>query len=170
MAKIFQIEAYNYLINGDFMCILETYFDSSVLDEDRSQQLNVYNLFRADYPSNTKGGGLCIYYKEFLCVREVKLSDLSQCFIFEVSLRNCKGYIDVVYRSPSQGNAKFEDSLPDFLVEKDKTTAESTHSEGLTFLHTFHQLISKSTHLLPHSNSCIDFIFRDHPNLVRITF
>ena len=96
------------------MCILETYFDSSVLDEDGSQQLNVYNLFRADYPSNTKGGGLCIYYKEFLCVREVKLSDLSQCFIFEVSLRNCKGYIDVVYRSPSQGNAKFEDSLSDF--------------------------------------------------------
>ena len=173
--------------------MLETYFDSSVLEGDRSFQLNGYNLLRADHPSNTKRGGVCIYYKESLYVREVKLSNLSQCIICEVSLRNCKGYIGVVYRSPSQDNAKFENFLSDFdevlsktasssslftiilgdfnakslsWWKKDKTTAEGTHLEALTSLHNFHQLISEPTHLLPQSNSCIDLIFTDQPNLV----
>ena len=35
----------------------------------------------------------------------------SHCIICEVSLRNCKGYIGVVYRSPSQDNVKFENFL-----------------------------------------------------------
>ena len=54
LAKISQIEAYNSLFNHDFICISETYFDSSVLEGDRSFQLNGYNLLRADHPSNTK--------------------------------------------------------------------------------------------------------------------
>ena len=131
--------------------------------------------------------------KEFLCVWELKLSNLSQCTICEVSLRNCKGYIGVVIRSPSQDNSEFEKFLSDFdevlsktaslnfpftiilgdfndrsssWWKKDKTTAEGTHLEVLTFLHNFHQLISEPTHLLPQSNSCIDSIFTDQPNLV----
>ena len=40
----------------------------SVLEGDRSFQLYGYNLLRADYPSNTKQGGVCIYYKESLCL------------------------------------------------------------------------------------------------------
>ena len=50
--------------------------------------------------------------------------------------------------------------------KKDKTTAEGTHVEALTSLYNFHQLISEPTHLLPQSNSCIDLIFTDQPNLV----
>ena len=50
--------------------------------------------------------------------------------------------------------------------KKDKTTAEGTHLEALTSLHNSHQLISEPTHLLPRSNSCIDLIFTDQPNLV----
>ena len=54
LAKISQSEAYNSLFNYDFICISETYFDSSVLEGDRSFQLNGYNLLRADHPNNTK--------------------------------------------------------------------------------------------------------------------
>ena len=50
--------------------------------------------------------------------------------------------------------------------KKGKTTAEGTHVEALTSLYYFHQLISEPTHLLPQSNSCIDLIFTDQPNLV----
>ena len=50
--------------------------------------------------------------------------------------------------------------------KKDKTTAEGTHLEALTSLRNFHQLISEPTHMLPQSNSCIDLIFTDQPNLV----
>ena len=43
---------YSSLFNHDFICISETYFDSPVLEGDRSFQLNGYNLIRADHPSN----------------------------------------------------------------------------------------------------------------------
>ena len=105
----------------------------------------------------------------------------------------CRGYIGVVYRSPSQDSTEFENFLSDFdellsktastnslftiilgdfnarslsWWNKDKTKMEGTHLEALTSLHNFHQLISEPTHLLPHSNSCIDLIFTDQPNLV----
>ena len=78
LAKIFQIEACNSLFNHDFICISETYFDSSVVEGVRSFQLNGYNLLRADHRSNRKRGDVCIYYKESLCVCEMKLSNLSQ--------------------------------------------------------------------------------------------
>ena len=68
-------------------------------------QLNGYHIFRADHPSNTKRGGVCIYHKEYLGVRLVKLSNLSQCIVSEIFLQNCKGYIAVVYRYPSKDNS-----------------------------------------------------------------
>ena len=108
MAKVSQIEAYDSIFNYDFICISEAYFVSSVLEGDRGFQLSVYSLVRADHQSNAKRGGVCIYYKEFLRVREVKLSNLSQSVICEVSLRNYKGYIGVAYRSPGQDNEKFK--------------------------------------------------------------
>ena len=35
--------------------------------------LEGYNLIRSDHPSNTKRGGVCIYYKESLAVRLVDI-------------------------------------------------------------------------------------------------
>ena len=114
MCKISQTEAYNSLYNYDFICISETYFDSSILEGDRNFELNELHLITADHPSNTKGGGVCIYYKESLGVRLLKLSNISQCIVCEVFLQNCKGYIGVVYRSPSHNNIEFENFLSDF--------------------------------------------------------
>ena len=49
---------------------------------------------------------------------------------------------------------------------KDKITTEGTQLESLTSVHGFQQLISQTTHLLPQSSSRIDFIFRDHSNVI----
>ena len=111
----------------------------------------------------------------------------------EVSVQNCKGYISVVYRSPSQNNIEFKNFLSDFeeLLSKtvssnslftlilgdfnarssswwkeDRTTTEGSQLEALTSLHNFYQLISEPTHILPNSNFCIDLIFTDQLNLV----
>ena len=192
MCKMSQIEAYNSLYNYDFICISETYFNSSILEGDRNFKLNGYHLIRADQPRNTKTG-VCIYHKESLDVRLVKLSNPSQCIVCEVFLQNCKGYIGVVYRSPGQGKIEFKNFVSDFddLLNKttssrslytiilgdlnarssswwkeDKTTTEGTHLEALTSLHNFDQLISEPTHILSNSNSCIDLIFTNEPNLV----
>ena len=105
---------------------------------------------------------------------------------------NCKGYTDVVYRSPSKDNIEFENFLPDFdgllgktassnslftvtldnfnarflsWWKKDKTTTEGTHLEALTSLNSFDQLISEPTHILSNSSSGINLIFTNQPNL-----
>ena len=193
MCKISQIKAYNSLYNYDFICISETFFDSSILEGDRNFLLNRYQLIRADHPSNTNRGGVCIYHQEYLGVRLVKLSNLSQHIVCEVFLQNYKGYIGVVYRSPSQDNIEFESFLSDFdeLLSKtassnslfliilgdfnvrsstrwkeDKTKTEGTHLEAHTSLHNFDQLVSEPTHILSNSSSCIDLIFTNQHNLV----
>ena len=64
--------------------------------------------------------------KEFLYVREVKQSNLSQCVNCEVSLRHCKVFSGVVYGSPSQSNAKFGNFLSDLDELLGKTASANS--------------------------------------------
>ena len=84
MSKISQIEACNLLYNYDFIGISETYFDSSIFEADRNFQPNGSLLIRADHPSNTKQGGVCIYHKVSLGVFLVILSNLSQFIVCKI--------------------------------------------------------------------------------------
>ena len=113
-SKITQLEAYNCLFKHDFVCVSEIYFDSSILEGDSNFQLDGYRVIRADHPSNTKRGGACINYKKSLSVGALNLINLNECIICEVSVQNCKGYIGVIYRSPSQSTAEFEEFLSKF--------------------------------------------------------
>ena len=175
------LEAYNTIYKHDFICISETFFDTSVTGGDRSIQFNGYNLIRADHPSNTKRGGVCIFYKETLVVCIVNSLNFNECIVCEASIQNNKGYIDVIYRSPSQSTIEFENFLSNFekllnyitsnnglftIIVGDfnarssvwwtkNTTATGTQLESLASLCGFHQLISQPTHLLPQSSSCI---------------
>ena len=49
---------------------------------------------------------------------------MTMCVICEVSLQNWKGYIGVVYRSPSQNSTEFKNLLSDFdeLLSKTAST------------------------------------------------
>ena len=96
------------------------FFDSSIQEQDKNIQLDGYNLLRADCPSNSKQGGVCIFYKETLGVFIVKSLD-------EVSIQNSKGYVGVVYRSPSQNSFEFENFLSNF----DKVLSDTTSCNSL---------------------------------------
>ena len=72
------------------------FFDPSVQEGDKNIQLDGYNLLRADHPSNSKRGGVCIFYKETLGVCIVKSLSFNECIICEVSIQNSKGYVGVV--------------------------------------------------------------------------
>ena len=166
VTKIYHLEGF-YI--HYFICISETYFDSSVLEGVTNIQLTGGNLVRADHPSNTKWGGVCIIYKETLGIRIANSLSFTACILLEVSVKNSKAYIAVVCRSPSQKNIRFENfilnfegilsvkrhHLGNFNVRspvwwtKDKTAIDSTQLEVLTTMQDFHQLISQSTHILP---------------------
>ena len=84
------IEAYNSNHRYDFICISETYLDSSVPADDKELAMEDYNLIRADHPNNVKKGGVCIYYKESIAVQVIDISYLSECILCEVTVDNKK--------------------------------------------------------------------------------
>ena len=108
MVKLSSIVAHNFIHKYDFICISETYLDSSVQSDDRGISINSYNLIRAYHPSNNKWGGVCIYYRESLVVQFVKIKYLNVCLLSEVLFNNKKGYIAELYRSPSQNRLEFD--------------------------------------------------------------
>ena len=187
------IEAYNSNHRYDFICISETYLDSSVPADDKELAMEGYNLIRADHPNNVKKDGVCICYKESIAVQVIDISYLSECILCEVTVDNKKGYIAVLYRSPSQTSTAFNNFLinfekllqeintfkPDFSLilgdfnarskswwKNDINTIEGTKLDSVTTSYGLQQLITQPTHLLADSSSCIDLIFTDQPSLI----
>ena len=193
MLKLSSIAAYNSVHKYNFICISETYLDSSVQSDDRDISVNGYNLIRADHSSNNKRGGVCIYYRESLAVPLVKTNYLNECLLCEVSFNNKKGYIAVLYRYLSQNRLEFDTFIsnfekmlgdihpfnPDFSIilgdfnarsnkwwVGDTQTSEGSQIDSLTTSYGFRQIISELTYILKNSSSCIDLIFTDQPSLI----
>ena len=64
--KVSLLRAYISTHKFDVICISETYLDSDTSDDDSNLKIAGYNLIRADHSSNTKQGGVFIYYKHLL--------------------------------------------------------------------------------------------------------
>ena len=64
--KLSQLKAYISTYKHDFICLSETYLDSST--PENLIDIEGYNLVRADHQDNNKRGGVCIYYIESLPV------------------------------------------------------------------------------------------------------
>ena len=79
------LSAYNTLRKFDVIYVLETYLDISV-DND-SLSIDGYNFIRADHPHNQKRpGGVCIYFKEQLKLKQIITSNSSECILCEISM------------------------------------------------------------------------------------
>ena len=70
----------------DFICISETYLDLTISSDNNNLNISRYNLIRADHPSNSKVGGVCIYYKESLVVQSLNKIGLPERPICKVCL------------------------------------------------------------------------------------
>ena len=70
-SKLTQLKAYISTYKHDFICLSETYLDSSI--PDNLIDIKGYNLVRADHLDNIKRGEVCIYYKESLSLFESEL-------------------------------------------------------------------------------------------------
>ena len=77
--------------NFDVVCFSETFLDSSIPDDDHRINIAGYSLLRVDLPSNTKKGGVCIYYKDFpSLIKKDDITDLKECFVTEIIVDNEK--------------------------------------------------------------------------------
>ena len=59
-SKLPQLNAYISIYKHDFVCLSETNLESTTPNS--LLEIDGYNLICADYPNNTKRGGVCIYY------------------------------------------------------------------------------------------------------------
>ena len=111
-SKLTQLKAYISTYKHDFICLSETYLDSSI--PDNLIEIEGYSLVRADHPDNIKRGGVCIYYKESLPVRIKRLPYFKEALLLEMIHNNKKSLVSVIYRSPSQSYCEFETFLTNF--------------------------------------------------------
>ena len=84
------------------------YLNSETLSNDENLNIQGCNLVRADRLSNTKRGGVCIYFKESLPLRLYNVSYLNECICFEIMISNKLCNFISLYRSPSQSSDEFE--------------------------------------------------------------
>ena len=82
------MKAYISMYKHDFICLWETYLDSST--PDRRLEIDGYILVRADHPNNIKRGGVYIYYKESLPARFINLPYLKEALLLEMTCNNKK--------------------------------------------------------------------------------
>ena len=112
--KLSMLEAYNALHNYDLICISESFLDSSYSSNSHELKLQGYELIRADHPNDTKRGGVCIYYKDHLPIKQRNdISTLDECIVVEIKNKKQKCFVTCLYRSPSQSNEVFSNFCSD---------------------------------------------------------
>ena len=160
----------------DVLCLSETYLNLPDLSDDDNLNLPGYNVVRGDHLSNTKNGGVCIYFKNSL---PLKVLDIQ---LLQIKIANKTYNFISLYRSPSQSRDGFE-SLTDnielnlasipfrnpYLIvvfngfnaqtkgwySLDKTTYGGTRIDSITTQFGLEQLIYGLTQIIGERSFCI---------------
>ena len=138
-----------------------------------------YDLFRADHPSNTKRGGVCIYYRNSLPLKILNIQYLHECINFEIRIGGKLCRFVSLYRSSSQSQDDFESFANNFELnietaisnntfltvafgdfnaksnlwfKGDKTTCEGSKIESITSTFGLQQIINESTYIIGDSS------------------
>ena len=103
--RISLLQAYVTQHNYDIICLSKTFLNSSIDSSDTRILIDGYNLIRSDHPSDSKGGGVCIYYKEHIpLIKRDDICTLDNCSVTEIRSQSEKCFLTCIYRSPSQNN------------------------------------------------------------------
>ena len=101
--KISLLQAYITQHNYDIICLTETFLNSSIQSRHNRITIEGYNLIRSDHPSDSKKGGVCIYYKEHIpLILRDDINTLNNYLVTGIRLQNEKCFLTCIYRSPSQ--------------------------------------------------------------------
>ena len=113
--KISLLQAYVTQHNYDIICLSETFLNCSIDSSDTKISIDGYNLIRSDHPSDSKSGGVCIYYKEYIpLIKRDDICTLDNCIVTEIRSQREKCFLICIYRSPNQNNEEFENFCVNF--------------------------------------------------------
>ena len=92
------IQAYITNQNFDIACLSETFLSSSIQNDNYKLNIGGYNLIRSGHPSDSKKGGVCIYYKEHISlIRRDDLCTLDNCLVTEIQSQFEKCFLTCAY-------------------------------------------------------------------------
>ena len=95
--KVSLIQAYNLVFNFDLIALSETYLNTSIGNDAFNHEGFSRDIFRSDHPSNAKRGGVCLYYKENMCIRQRNdLQTLSESIVTEITIGKKKIFFVVL--------------------------------------------------------------------------
>ena len=115
------------------MLISETNLNATVHNEEILIEGFIKEIFRNDYPSGDKQGGVCIYFEENLPVKRRKdLEIMQETIVCEISLRCKKHFFVAMYRSPNQTNDEFEAFYNNLQYTLDQIKNAKPHCTILT--------------------------------------
>ena len=187
--KVFLLKGYITVYKFDIISISETYLDTTITSDDGNLKILGYKFIRSDHPSNSKRGGVCIYYKSALPLRVLNIYYLQESLKIGDKLCN---FISL-YRSLSRSQDEFEKFsenlernldrlfqnnlflvvvIGDFNVKSsnryyhDKSSSEGNAVDTITKQYGLHQVIKEPAHILDNSSTCIDLIFTSQSNLI----
>ena len=109
--KFSLLTAYNAIHQHDVLYIYEAYLDPSVSVDNNILSIQGYNLFRSDHTDDVKRGSVCTYNKKYQSIRRIDILHICESVVCEVTMQSNKGYIVVIYQSPCQSWAKFDNFL-----------------------------------------------------------
>ena len=192
--KLSLLEGYINVNDIDVICLPETFLDSSIPIDDNRLSIPGYSMMRADHPSNTKRGGECLYYKEHLpIIRRDDTSNLQECLVTEITVKNKRCFLTCLCRSPSQNREQIQSfcNSPDFLMNNinslnpaisiitgdfngkcskwysfDPSDNIGKELNTITSTAGYSQIIDKPTHFTNNSPTCIDLIFTSNPSIL----
>ena len=59
----------------NIICLSETYLNSGISSDEKNLEIPGYNLVREDHLSNSKHGGVCVYYRSSLPFRVINVKE-----------------------------------------------------------------------------------------------
>ena len=107
--NLFLLEGYIKFKDIEIICLLETFLDSAIPIDDNWLSIPGYSMMRADHPSNTERGGVCLYHKEYLSIiQRDDTSNLKEWLVTEINVKNERYFLTCLYRSPSRNREQFQ--------------------------------------------------------------
>ena len=191
--KLELLQSYISSNKVDILCLSETFLNSDISCDDNNLQLPGFDLIRANHPSNTKRGGVCIYYRNCLPLKLINVCYFNECITLVIKLGDKICNFVSLYRSPNQSEDDFENFCKNFELTLDAvsatnpflmvaignfsakssnwytgdtTTSEGSKIEAITSQFGLQQIINEPTHIQGKSESCIDLIFFSQPDLM----
>ena len=123
------LEASNTVYSYHLIRVVEMHLNGDIAID--KLNLNGYYFINSNHPQNRKRGGIGLYIKESCpCRRRSDLEILPECIVSEFHIIKC--FFIVLYQSPSQNQAQFQDFINNFERLVSRIANESPNCINIT--------------------------------------